>query len=256
MISSKMSKKNAGSVIRMNDTEKIEEFEALPLKFAYQFLAQKGFENEANEIRQSKDRYKSYSSTLRRGKVIELLEKNSMLEEFIEKYWSHGKTEDGKRRIRRYKTVYNSFLSADVGEEESEEERIEETSFAYEQDLKDYLSKSLPVIEPGLKLFKDENGVEGIEYPIDTENRRIDILAVDKNGVPVIIELKVSRGYEKVIGQCLYYKNKVKQLTNSTRVRIIIIAREITPQLNIATQDLPDVELFEYKLSVKLARVK
>jgi hypothetical protein len=124
-----------------------------------------------------------------------------------------------------------------------------------EEDLKDYLSKNLSVIEPGLKLFKDENGVEGIEYPIDTENRRIDILAIDKTGVPVIIELKVSRGYEKVIGQCLYYKNKVKQLINSTRVRMIIIAREITPQLRVATQDLPDVELFEYILSVKLDRV-
>jgi hypothetical protein len=239
----------------MSDTEKIEEFDALPLKFVYQFLSQKGFENEANEIRQSKDRYKTYTSTLRRGKVVELLEKNSLLGEFIDKYWPSGKTEDGKRRIRRYKTIYNSFQGADVSEEEKEEESIEETSFAYEEDLKYYLSKSLSVIEPGLKLFKDENGVEGIEYPIDTENRRIDILAIDKNGVPVIIELKVSRGYEKVIGQCLYYKNKVKQLTNSTRVRMIIIAREITPQLNIATQDLPDVELFEYRLSVKLDRV-
>jgi hypothetical protein len=131
MITSPRSKANFGSVIRMSDTEKIEEFDALPLKFAYQFLAQKDFENEANEIRQSKDRYKTYTSTLRRGKVVELLEKNSLLGEFIDKYWPSGKTEDGKRRIRRYKTIYNSFLGADVGEEEKEEESIEETSFAY-----------------------------------------------------------------------------------------------------------------------------
>jgi hypothetical protein len=72
----------------------------------------------------------------------------------------------------------------------------------------------------------------------------------------VVIELKVSRGYEKVIGQCLYYKNRLKQLLNSTKVRIIIIAREINPQLKIAIEDLPDVELFEYKLSVKLKAVK
>jgi len=238
----------------MNEAEKIDEFEALPLRFAYEFLAQKGFENEANEIRQSKDKYMSYTSTLRRGKVLELLEKNNLLEGFIDKYWPFGKTEKGKRKIQRYKRILNSFLSSDSNEDEEEEERIEETSFAYEEDLRDYLSNNLSVIEPELRLFWDDNDVEGIDYPIDADNRRVDILAIDKNNVPLIIELKVSRGYEKVIGQCLYYKNRVRQVLNATKVRIVIIAREITPQLKTAAQDLPDVELFEYKLSVKLQR--
>jgi hypothetical protein len=235
----------------VGEIEKNEEFEALPLRLAYGFLAQKGFEDKANEIRQSKDRYKSYTSSLRRGKIIALLESNNLLEEFIDKYWPFG-----KRKIQRYKRVYNSFLSSDRIEEEEEEERLEETSFAYENDLRDYLSNNLSVIEPGLRLFKDGNGVEGIEYPIDAVGKRVDILAIDRNNYPVIIELKVSRGYEKVIGQCLYYKNRAKQVLNSTKVRIIIIAREIAPELRTATEDLPDVELFEYKLSVKLEKVR
>lgn len=70
----------------------------------------------------------------------------------------------------------------------------------------------------------------------------------------LIVELKVSRGYEKVISQCLYYKNRVRQVLDAAKVRIVIVAREITPQLKTAAQDLPDVELFEYKLSVKLHR--
>jgi hypothetical protein len=82
----------------MDETEKIDEFEALPLKFAYEFLAQKGFENEANEIRQSKDKYLSYTSTLRRGKILELLEKIDLLEEFIDIYWPFGKTEKVKEK--------------------------------------------------------------------------------------------------------------------------------------------------------------
>ena len=240
----------------MDEIEKVDEFEMLPLRFAYGFLTQKGFENEANEIRQSKDRYKSYRYTLPRSKVLELLEKNNLLEEFIDKYWPLGKTEKGKREIRRYKRIYDSFLNSDRSEEEEEEERIEETSFDAEEDLRDYLSNNLSVIEPRLKLFKDKNSIEGIEYPIDADNKRVDILAIDKNNVPVIIELKVSRGYEKVIGQCLYYKNRLKQVLNSAKVRIVIIAREITPQLEIATEDLPDVELFEYKLSVKLEKAR
>jgi len=62
----------------MNDLENIVDYEELPLKYVYQYLEQKGFENEANETKQSKDRYKSYTSTLRRGKIIELLEKNNL----------------------------------------------------------------------------------------------------------------------------------------------------------------------------------
>ena len=93
----------------MDETEKINEFEALPLRFAYEFLAQKGFENEADEISQSKDKYMSYTSTLRRGKVLELLEKNNLLEEFTDKYWPFGKTEKGKRKIQRYKRIHRRW---------------------------------------------------------------------------------------------------------------------------------------------------
>lgn len=54
----------------MNDLENIVDYEGLPLRYVYQYLVQKGFENEVNEIKQSKDRYKSFTSTLRRGKII------------------------------------------------------------------------------------------------------------------------------------------------------------------------------------------
>jgi RecB family endonuclease NucS len=106
-----------------------------------------------------------------------------------------------------------------------------------------------------LKLYKDENGVEGLEYPIDANNKRVDILAIDQNNIPVVVEVKVSKGYEKVIGQCLYYRNHVKQMLNSEQARIIVIAREISNQLQTAVENLHDVELFEYKLSVKLERI-
>lgn len=237
------------------ESNEIEKYEGLPLRFAYGFLSEKGFENESNEIKQSKDKYKSYTSTLKRAKVIDLLEKNNLLNEFIEKFWHFGDTEGGKRRIQRYKRIFDSFVNNDRAEEEEEEENIDETSFAYEEDLRDYLASNLNVIEEGLNLFKNKNGLDGVEYSVDTNNKRIDILAIDKSKTPVVIELKVSRGYEKVIGQCLYYKNRIKELFGVSKVRIVIIAREITPHLKIATSDLIDVELFEYTLAVKLKKV-
>ncbi|MFZ4665357.1 MAG: endonuclease NucS domain-containing protein, partial [Prochlorotrichaceae cyanobacterium] len=76
------------------------------------------------------------------------------------------------------------------------------TEFAYESDLRDYLAKNLQVIEPGLMLYEEE-GITGVEFPVG--GRFIDILAVDSNGDFVVIELKVSRGYDRVIGQLLRY---------------------------------------------------
>lgn len=240
----------------MNNIEKTEDSEGLSLRVAYEFLTQKGFEETINAIQQSRDKYKSYTSTLRRGKIIDLLEKQELINEFINTSWPFGKTERGKKKIQRYKNIYYSFLNNDKTEEEEEEDSIDETSFAYEADLRDYLATNLNVIENGLKLHIDKDGIEGVEYSIDAENKRIDILAVDQKNIPVVIELKVSRGYEKVIGQCLYYRNRVKQIFNCNTVRIIIIAREITNHLQVATQDLTNVELFEYLLSVKLKKIQ
>lgn len=243
----------------MTTSEYLEEFEALPLRLAYKFLIENNLANEANEIRQSQDRYKTYSSTLRRGKIITLLKKNGLLDSFMNDYWPFGKTDKGQRKIARYQRVYEAFLGhskadEEQGEEEGEE-NIEETSFVLEEHLREYISKNLTVVESGLKLWKDKDGKEGVEYSVDEDGRRIDILAMDKNDIPVVIELKVSRGYQKVIGQCLYYKNRVKQLLKSTRTRIIIIAREISPELKTATEDLTDVNLYEYKISFNLQKI-
>jgi 5-methylcytosine-specific restriction endonuclease McrBC GTP-binding regulatory subunit McrB len=162
----------------MEEIEKGDEFERLPLRVAYEFLEHKNLGNEANEIRQSKDSYRSYTTSLKRGKVLDLLERNNFLEEFINKHWPLGKTEKGKKEIRKYKRIYDSFLNKDRTEEEDEEESIEGTSFAYEEDLKDYLSSNLSMIEPGLKIFKDESGVEGTEYPVDANNKKTECLSL------------------------------------------------------------------------------
>lgn len=84
----------------------------------------------------------------------------------------------------------------------------EKTKFAYEKDLQNFLSHNLSTIEPGLMLFEEES-ITGIEYPVG--GRYIDILALDKNNDYVVIELKVSRGYDRVVGQLLRYISWVKK---------------------------------------------
>ncbi len=126
--------------------------------------------------------------------------------------------------------------------------------FAYEADLRNYLAKNLSIIEPGLKLYQDE-GITGVEF--DVGGRRIDILAVDAKGDLVVIELKVSRGYDRVVGQLMRYMAWIlkNQAEPGQQVRGVIIARELSQDLLLACSLLTSVQLFEYELSLKLKQV-
>lgn len=126
--------------------------------------------------------------------------------------------------------------------------------FAYETDLRNYLVKNLHQLEPGLRVYEDE-GVTGIEFPVG--GRYIDILAIDANGNLVVIELKVSRGYDRVVGQLMRYAAWIKKnlAEESQTVRGVIVARQIGEDLLLACSLVPEIELFEYQLSLSLKRV-
>jgi endonuclease NucS-like protein len=138
--------------------------------------------------------------------------------------------------------------------DETLEELSQQTGFAYESDLRDFMAKNLTIIESGLRLYQDE-GISGTEFPVG--GRFIDLLAIDKHNNYVVIELKVSKGYDRVIGQLLRYIAWIEknQAEPAQKVRGVIIAREISDDLHLAASKIPDVELFEYDLSVSLRRV-
>jgi len=140
-------------------------------------------------------------------------------------------------------------------EEESEDDSFDSKEFAYERDLKNYLSKNLFIVEPGLRLYEEE-GITGIEFPAG--NRFIDILAVDKQNSYVVIELKVSKGYDRVIGQLLRYMAWIEKnhAEPNQRVRGVILGSSISEDLSLAASKINDVELFEYALSLTLTKVK
>jgi hypothetical protein len=73
----------------------------------------------------------------------------------------------------------------------------------------------------------------------------------------VVIELKVSKGHEKVIGQILRYRGWVrKNLASDKIIRGIIIAKIISEDLKLAASETKDIELFEYDLKIDLRRIK
>jgi|JFJP01.1.fsa_nt_gi hypothetical protein len=227
---------------------------------AYDFLKEKGLEKESDEIRNSSDHFQSYTSTLRRAKIIALVRNKKLLDDFLKDIWPSGLTEKGTSRLRFFENLvvrFNGDQEGTATEEDEEETAIvtAENEFAYENDLRRYLVKHLSVIEKGLKLYEN-NGTTGEEFIVPGTIRRIDILAIDVHGKYVVIELKVSRGYERVVGQILFYQSSIKTNFKQDRVRAIIIAREILPEIKTATEYLPDFELFEYQLSVTLNKIK
>jgi hypothetical protein len=225
---------------------------------AYDFLEANKLGQECEQIRNSSDKFKSYSTTLRRAKIITLCRDKKLLNDFCKTVWPSGLTERGETRIQFLENLvlrFNSDMEGTTVEDYEDDNPIEENAFAYENDLRNFLVKNLSIIEKGLKVY-NLNGISGEEYFVPDTSRRIDILAVDKENTFVVIELKVSRGHEKVVGQILFYQSSIKTIFKQDKVRAIIIAKEISAELKTATRFLPDFELFEYQLSMTLNKIK
>ena len=105
-----------------------------------------------------------------------------------------------------------------------------------------------------MRLYEDE-GITGIEFPVG--RRFIDLLAIDRDENLVVIELKVSRGYDRVVGQLMRYMAWIRQnqADSNQRIRGVIVARKISEDLLLACSVVANVELFEYQLSLSLKRV-
>ncbi|MFZ1320892.1 MAG: endonuclease NucS domain-containing protein [Ignavibacteria bacterium] len=234
----------------------MEYYKNFSLPNAYNFLKAQGLVEESDLIKNSTDKFKSYQSTLRRAKIIKVIQENNLLDEFCKTVWESGLTDKGKSRIKFFENLAMRFYNDQNGivDEDEEDNSKEENEFAYENDLRNYLVRNLSVIENGLKLY-EEDGIKGEEFFIPGTSRRIDILALDMQNNFVVIELKVSRGYEKVIGQTLFYQSSIKSYFKQDKVRAIIIAREITSEIKTASDSLKDFELFEYQLSFTLNKV-
>ena len=143
----------------------------------------------------------------------------------------------------------------DIAGEATGEDDPGSRKFAFERDLQNYLVQNLGLLEPGLKLYEDEDGeFTGVEFPVG--QRYIDILAVGADGAYVVIETKVSRAHDRVVGQILRYMGWIREnLAGEASVRGVIVASEISEDLILATSSVEDIRLVEYEISFSLKSV-
>lgn len=228
--------------------------QTLPLRAAYAFGIEKGFEQEVDAIRSMDIEWDlPYTSTLRRGFVVDLLERHGIFDEFKAVHWRNGGTRAGDalvRRFRRIKSQYQNYIAG--GEPPIIDEVESDQEFAAEADLRDFLARNPNCIESGLRIYSSEER-NGIEFPI--EAGRIDILAIDQNNRYLVIELKVGRGRNKTLGQLLYYMGWIDKNLGRGPCRGMIIAKDIPDDLVLAVQRVPGVSLLRYTLSVSVEAV-
>lgn len=120
--------------------------------------------------------------------------------------------------------------------------------------LRSYLAKNLELIEPSLEIYVDLFGNIGVGYP--TEFGEIDLLAIDKHGAFVIIEIKRDYSTDESSGQILKFKNWVKRhLANGKPVRSYLVGPEIPEHVRYSLAECGDVFLKEYDLSIRFKDV-
>ena len=126
--------------------------------------------------------------------------------------------------------------------------------FPFESHLRDFIGRNLDSISVSgkkLRLFVDDEGIDGIEYQTDVG--RIDILALDESDHFVVIELKLSRGADHALGQLLRYMGWIKSKRSPDKpVKGVIVAGGIDDKLRYAASVIPEVTLFKYELNFSL----
>lgn len=121
------------------------------------------------------------------------------------------------------------------------------TKIITEASLRDYLFSNLNLIEDGLTPI-------GKEVP--TDEGRIDILAKDKNGHYVIIELKTEID-KRLIWQCLYYPEVLPhEFPVTSSIRVITVCPEYPEYLLTVLKRLPLVELYQYEIHSTNSRIE
>ena len=230
----------------------------MPLTKAYEFAAANNLEAEADKIRRDTIVHPGFrkGSQVRKAHMLDLFESRNLLKDFFHAHWPFGATEPGRERRDEYnqdREANERLLAGGEPPGDGDIQGAEEQEFPLEADLRDYLAHNLSVLEPGLQLYR-EGERTGVEFVID--RGRIDVLALDSRGTPVVIELKLSEGRNRAIGQLLYYMGWVDRHLGKGRSRGIIVAKEIPDELIMAVQRLPEVALFRYRIALTVEAVK
>jgi RecB family endonuclease NucS len=167
------------------------------------------------------------------------LESNSTRSEALEYYADRSNVDKAVKAFM--------MLPAEAREGFTEEEyrRIQ----IQEKNLEDMLEGNITLLGDTLMLVKDGRQYETLVGPID-------LLASEKGGGYVVIELKKGRTADKVFGQLCRYMGFIKrEVANGAPVRGIIVGKEIDQKLLYAVEAVPEglvtLKAFDFRLAIQ-----
>jgi len=130
-----------------------------------------------------------------------------------------------------------------TGSGESEPEQLIAASLSLERDVEEFIAANLGGLEEGLTL---------VDRQVETEAGRIDILARDRTGTPVIVELKVGEAGDRAVGQLARYLGWWRKAKREP-VRGYLIAAEIPETVIYGASMLDGVSVRRYEVSISFA---
>lgn len=117
--------------------------------------------------------------------------------------------------------------------------------FDCEHALHLYLLNNLESLEPGLTLYGKEN-LDGLQFKC--LGKKLDLLAEDREGGLVAIEIKFNYGTPESLGQILGYLAVIRRLRRfaGRRLRGLLVCRKASEHLLLAAEDNGSVAVYEY----------
>ena len=138
----------------------------------------------------------------------------------------------------------NEWAPTEGEDEVAAVSELVETSISLERDIEDHLIRNLGAIEKGLK-FQSRQFI--------TDVGRIDILAEDKDGRRVVIEVKVGEAKDSAVGQVARYLGWFAKLDRKPP-RGMLIAGEFPEGVRYAATAVSNLTLHAYKVSFTFER--
>lgn len=122
----------------------------------------------------------------------------------------------------------------------------DDVSFVTEEQVEDYLCKHLDLIEDGMTL---------VGRQVLVPDGRVDILAKDKQGTLVIIEVKVEEDKD-ILWQCVHYPEEIEYKERVQKVRMITFCPEYKKHMASSLKKIGYVEMYQYKPISELGKIK
>lgn len=203
----------------------------------------KEWEKARKEVREWLQISKRKSQKYRNKRVYPFLVKKWMLDTLNSTYRAEVSAPRTIPNIEYKETVFKLILE-EICEREilAFNETVEDPELISEKELEKYIERNLEDIEEGLRFWQSQYQVS---------RGRIDILAKDKYGSYVILELKVEKDAD-ILWQKWYYTEEIKKRFGTEQVRFIAVLphdyKEITTPL--LEGDTP-TDIYIYKPSIK-----